>query len=82
MSLPLVASVLGLEPSFGFGDRLGLATPGHLQALLSAGGDIRPIFAQQSIREMRRTGRSAEDVMQDAQQAAAKAGYAVPMPTT
>ncbi len=76
MSLPLVASVLGLEPSFGFGDRLGLATPGHLQALLSAGGDIRPIFAQQSIREMRRTGRSADEVMQDAQQAAAKAGYA------
>lgn len=57
---------LGLEPSFGYGDRLGLATPGHLMAQLGRGGPIQPIFAQQSIREMKRTGRSAADVMQDA----------------
>jgi hypothetical protein len=31
-----------------------------------AGGGIAPIFAQQSIREMKRTGRSPEDVMDDA----------------
>ena len=43
---------LGLEPSFGFGDRLGTATAGHLEALQSVGGPIRGIFAQQSIREM------------------------------
>ncbi len=65
---------LGIEPSFGFGDRIGLATPGHVRALLKHGGDIRPIFAQQSIREMTRTGRSPERVMADALQAAA-AGY-------
>ena len=29
---------LGIEPSFGFGDRLGLATPGHLEALKQHGG--------------------------------------------
>jgi hypothetical protein len=57
---------LGLEPSFGFGDRLGTATPGHLAALKRAGGVIKPIFAQQSIREMARTGRTPEQVMSDA----------------
>jgi hypothetical protein len=59
-------SVLGLSPSFGFGDRIGLATPGHIAAIRRAGGSIRPIFAQQSIREMTRTGRSPEQVMDDA----------------
>src|SRR3990172_4117182 len=29
---------LGLEPTFGFGDRLGLATAGHLDGLAQAGG--------------------------------------------
>ncbi|HTN73606.1 MAG TPA: tagaturonate epimerase family protein [Pirellulaceae bacterium] len=66
---------LGLQPSFGFGDRLGLATPGHLDALRSYGGEILPIFAQQSIREMSRTGRKPSDVMQDATRALAAASY-------
>ena len=57
---------LGLAPSFGFGDRLGNATAGHLAALLQAGGPIQGIFAQQSIREMARTGRTAKQVMQAA----------------
>jgi len=57
---------LGLAPSFGFGDRLGNATAGHLTALLQAGGPIQGIFAQQSIREMARTGRTAKQVMQAA----------------
>ena len=57
---------LGTEPSFGFGDRLGLATPGHIAALRHAGGPIRGIFAQQSIREMTRTHRTAPQVMQAA----------------
>src|SRR5579885_3696713 len=42
-------SVLGLRTSAGFGDRLGLATPGHVQAVRGTG--IAPIFAQQSLRE-------------------------------
>lgn len=58
--------VLGLSTSVGMGDRLGLATPGHVRALRAAGGDLAPIFAQQSIREMERTDRSAQQVMDDA----------------
>lgn len=59
---------LGLSPSFGFGDRLGLATPGHLYALRAHGGSIKPIFAQQSIREMERTRRKPSEVIADAHQ--------------
>lgn len=58
-------SPLGLKKSFGFGDRLGIATPGHLDAARKF--DFAPIFAQQSIREMVRTNRSAVDVMHAAQ---------------
>jgi hypothetical protein len=57
---------LGLRTSAGLGDRLGLATPGHVQAVAAAGGGIAPIFAQQSIREMTRTGRTPQQVMDDA----------------
>lgn len=66
---------LGLRPSFGFGDRLGLATPGHVAAMKRAGGAIEPIYAQQSIREMARTSRSPEQVMSDAVEGAAAAGW-------
>lgn len=59
-------SVLGTKASFGFGDRIGAATPGHVAAMRRAGRGILPIFAQQSIREMSRTGRSPETVMRDA----------------
>ncbi|MEQ8789989.1 MAG: tagaturonate epimerase family protein [Pirellulaceae bacterium] len=69
---------LGLAPSFGFGDRLGLATPGHLDALRSHGGDIQPIFAQQSIRELERTRRSPSDVIHDAAGALRTANYTGP----
>jgi tagaturonate epimerase len=57
---------LGTRTSAGFGDRLGLATPGHVRALRAAGGRLAPIFAQQSIREMERTGRSPKEVLDDA----------------
>lgn len=57
---------LGTRTSAGFGDRLGLATPGHVRALRAAGGGIAPIFPQQSIREMSRTGRTPGEVMDDA----------------
>ena len=66
---------LGLRPSFGFGDRLGLATPGHVEAMRRAGQGIAPIFPQQSIREMTRTSRSPETVMADAVNAAVAAGW-------
>lgn len=66
---------LGLRPSFGYGDRLGLATPGHVEAMRRAGHGIAPIFPQQSIREMTRTNRSPESVMSDAVNAAVAAGW-------
>lgn len=58
-------SLLGLEPSFGFGDRLGLATPGHHAALRH--GKLLPVFAQQSVRELSRTQRTAPEVLAAAQ---------------
>jgi hypothetical protein len=56
---------LGLKKSAGCGDRLGLATPGHIRAIRTA-GEMAPIVAQQSMRENARTGRSVQDVMDDA----------------
>jgi hypothetical protein len=72
----LKAVPLGLVPSFGYGDRLGLATPGHLAA--NKGTGFAPIFAQQSIREMTRTNRTAKEVMEAARSALAAAKYAEP----
>ena len=51
----LTPATCGIKRSFGFGDRLGLATPGHIKTI--EGRDIFPILPQQSIREMERTGR-------------------------
>ncbi len=69
-------ALIGLRTSAGFGDRLGLGTPGHIAALRAvarpAGGHrstasaIAPVFAQQSMREMTRTGRSPQQVVDDA----------------
>lgn len=66
---------LGLNPSFGFGDRTGLATPGHVAAMRQDGAGIQPIFPQQSIREMARTQRTPVQVMEDALRGAAEAGW-------
>jgi len=66
---------LGLAPSFGFGDRIGLATPGHVEAMKRSANGIEPIFPQQSIREMTRTQRTAQQVMDDAMKGARAAGW-------
>jgi len=66
-------SVIGNRRSFGFGDRLGCATPGHVAA--ARGWGFVPVFAQQSIREMARTQRTPEEVMRAAQSALASEGY-------
>ena len=58
--------LLGLSTSVGMGDRLGIATPGHIRSMRVTQGKIAPIFAQQSIREMSRTDRSPQQVMDDA----------------
>lgn len=76
MSVPVSrCETLGLRPSFGFGDRLGLATPGHVAAMNRSGKGIEPIFPQQSIREMSRTARTPRQVMNDALNGAAAAGW-------
>ena len=66
--------VLGLAKSVGCGDRLGLATPGHVRAVRSA-GCMAPIFAQQSMREMARANRTPIQVMDDAMWGAFQAGW-------
>ncbi|MGI9862964.1 tagaturonate epimerase family protein [Moorella naiadis] len=59
--------------SMGMGDRLGLATPGHIQAI--AGTGVRPVFAQQSVRELTLTGRSFADVLDDVTWGVFQEGY-------
>jgi len=71
----LVPTPLGLSTSAGLGDRLGLATPGHIRAMRSSGTGLRPVFAQQSMREMARTGRTPGQVMDDAMWAVFAAGW-------
>lgn len=71
----ITCGTLGLAPSFGFGDRIGLATPGHVAALQRAGAGIEPIFPQQSIREMTRTSRTPRQVMEDALAGLQTAGW-------
>lgn len=59
--------------TIGLGDRLGAASPGHILAV--KGRDIRPILAQQSIRELTLTGRNYKQVMDAACFAAFQEGY-------
>jgi tagaturonate epimerase len=66
---------LGLQATFGFGDRTGLATPGQVAALKLAGKSVKPIFAQQSAREMARTRRTPAQVMADAVRGMEQGGY-------
>ncbi len=53
--------LIGIENSFGLGDRIGLSNPGHLQAIRNSG--FHAVLAQQSIRELTRTNRTPEEVM-------------------
>ncbi|MBC7819246.1 MAG: hypothetical protein IAG10_20360 [Planctomycetaceae bacterium] len=62
----MLFQTLGLKPSFGFGDRIGLATPGHIAAMRRVPCGIEAIFPQQSIREMTRTQRTPQNVIDDA----------------
>lgn len=72
--LPFTRPVpLGVQNSIGLGDRIGIAGPGHIRAI--AGKTVRPIIAQQSIRELERTGRTPEDVMDAAVWAVLQEGY-------
>ena len=78
----LNASVLGLQTSMGMGDRIGLATAGHIHALAAvneeSGSRIAPIFAQQSVRENSRTHRTPQEVYDDAMWAVFQEGWMLP----
>ena len=72
---PWTAPVCGLKKakSFGLGDRLGIASAGHID--LFEKNDVFPVFAQQSIRELTLTNRSYEDVLDAASFAVFREGY-------
>jgi hypothetical protein len=65
---------LGTRKAVGCGDRLGLATPGHIRALRAAPG-VSPVLAQQSMRENARTGRTPQEVLDDAMWGAFQEGW-------
>ena len=59
--------------TIGLGDRLGLASPGHIETVL--GKEIKPVLAQQSIRELTLTNRSMTDMLDAAAFAVFQEGY-------
>jgi hypothetical protein len=59
--------------TIGTGDRLGVANPGHIRAVQKYG--VRPVLAQQSVRENTQTGRSFEEVVSDAAWAVFQENY-------
>jgi len=63
----------GRNITFGLGDRLGLASPGHIRLLKGKG--VFPILAQQSIRELNLTGRTYADVLSAAVWAVFQEGW-------
>lgn len=66
-------SSVGLSTSVGLGDRLGCATPGHVRAIRGSG--LTAVLAQQSIREMKRTRRTPQEVIDAATWGVLEAGY-------
>ncbi len=72
---PFVAPmpILKKNRTFGVGDRLGIATPGHLRVFKEY--DAYPILAQQSIRELNLTERTYEDVLDSATYYVFRDGY-------
>jgi len=59
--------------SFGVGDRLGLASTGHLRLFTRT--NMIPVLAQQSLRELELTGRTFADVIDAATWAVFRSGY-------
>ncbi len=63
----------GIKTTVGLGDRLGLASAGHIRTL--KGKNIFPVLAQQSIRELNLTSRDYNDVLAAASWAVFQEGY-------
>lgn len=71
--------VLGLKKTFGAGDRLGLAAPAHIRAARACDeSGIGLVLAQQSIREMSRTARTPDQVLDAATWGTFQEGYEEP----
>ena len=62
--------------TFGVGDRLGLAGPGHLRAFRTHAAS--PVLAQQSVRELTLTGRTFEEVLDCSTWATFQEGFREP----
>lgn len=72
--LPFTSPILtGTRNSFGFGDRLGNAGPAHIRSLGKSG--FIPVLAQQSVRELERTQRTPEAVINAAVWAVFQEGH-------
>lgn len=65
--------LIGKVDSYGLGDRLGNAGPAHLKAIQNS--DFKPVLAQQSIRELKRTKRTAAEVLDAASWAVFQEGF-------
>jgi len=63
----------GRDVTIGLGDRLGLASAGHIRLIRDL--DVFPVLAQQSIRELYLTGRTYDDVLAAAVWAVFREGY-------
>lgn len=59
--------------TMGVGDRLGLASPGHIETMRQY--EVKPILAQQSIRELSLMERNITDVVDSAAYAVIQEGY-------
>ncbi|MDX1641271.1 MAG: tagaturonate epimerase family protein [Balneolaceae bacterium] len=65
--------LIGKVDSYGLGDRLGNAGAAHLRAIMGTG--FKPVLAQQSIRELERTKRTADEVLDAASWAVFQEGF-------
>lgn len=63
----------GKDITIGLGDRLGLASAGHIRLIRDK--EVFPVLAQQSIRELNLTGRTYQDVLAAACWAVFQEGY-------
>jgi len=63
----------GRDVTIGLGDRLGLASAGHIRLIRDL--DVFPVLAQQSIRELNLTGRTYDEVLAAAVWAVFREGY-------
>jgi hypothetical protein len=63
----------GKRITMGLGDRLGIASPGHIRLLKEL--PVFPVLAQQSIRELNLTGRTYKDVLCAASWSVFQEGY-------